>query len=56
VLHLTEWAEFRAIDPVAMAEVVAQKVLIDGRSALDADAWHAAGWTVYRPGQPAKVA
>jgi UDPglucose 6-dehydrogenase len=56
VLHLTEWAEFRAIDPVAVAEVVAQKVLIDARSALDADCWHAAGWTVYRPGQPAKLA
>ena len=55
VLHLTEWAEFRAIDPVAVAEIVAQKVLIDARSALDADAWHAAGWAVYRPGQPAKI-
>jgi UDPglucose 6-dehydrogenase len=56
VLHLTEWAEFRAIDPVAVAKIVAQRVLIDARSALDADAWHAAGWTVYRPGQPAKLA
>jgi UDPglucose 6-dehydrogenase len=56
VLHLTEWAEFRAIDPVAVAKIVAQKVLIDARSALDADCWHAAGWTVYRPGQPAKLA
>jgi hypothetical protein len=36
--------------------VVAQKVLVDARSALDADAWHAADWTVYRPGQPAKLA
>ena len=56
VLHLTEWAEYRAIDPAAVARVVAQKVLVDGRSALDADAWHAAGWSVYRPGQPAKHA
>jgi UDPglucose 6-dehydrogenase len=56
VLHLTEWADFRAIDPAAVAEIVAQKVLIDGRSALDADAWHAAGWSVYRPGQPPKLA
>ncbi|HTU77021.1 MAG TPA: UDP-glucose/GDP-mannose dehydrogenase family protein [Trebonia sp.] len=56
VLHLTEWAEFRAIDPVAVAEIVASKVLIDARSALDADAWNTAGWTVYRPGQPAKLA
>ncbi len=56
VLHLTEWSEFRAIDPSALAEVVAQQVLIDARSALDADAWHAAGWSVYRPGQPPKHA
>jgi UDPglucose 6-dehydrogenase len=53
VLHLTEWSDYRAIDPAAVAEVVAQKVLIDARSALDAEAWHAAGWSVYRPGQPA---
>jgi UDPglucose 6-dehydrogenase len=52
VLHLTEWADYRAIDPAAVGQVVAQKVLVDGRSALDADAWHAAGWSVHRPGQP----
>jgi UDPglucose 6-dehydrogenase len=56
VLHLTEWSDYRAIDPAAIGEVVAQKALVDGRSALDAEAWHAAGWTVYRPGQPAKLA
>ena len=56
VLHLTEWSEFRAIDPAAMAGIVAHKVLIDARSALDAEAWHAAGWTVHRPGQPSKIA
>jgi nucleotide sugar dehydrogenase len=55
VLHLTEWSDYRAIDPAAFGEVVAQKVLVDARSALDADAWHAAGWAVYRPGQPAKL-
>jgi UDPglucose 6-dehydrogenase len=56
VLHLTEWSDYRAIDPAAFAEVVAQKVLIDARSALDAGAWNAAGWDVYRPGQPARLA
>jgi UDPglucose 6-dehydrogenase len=55
VLHLTEWADYRAIDPAAIGEVVSRKVLVDGRSALDADAWCAAGWTVYRPGQPPKL-
>jgi UDPglucose 6-dehydrogenase len=56
VLHLTEWADYRAIDPASVGDVVAQKVLVDGRSALDADAWHSAGWTVYRPGQPPRLA
>src|SRR5258708_404440 len=56
VLHLTEWADYRAIDPVDLGTRVAQMVLVDARSALDADAWHAAGWTVYRPGQPAMLA
>jgi UDPglucose 6-dehydrogenase len=56
MLHLTEWADYRAIDPAALGQLVAQKVLVDARSALDADAWNAAGWSVYRPGQPAKLA
>ncbi|HEX4834122.1 MAG TPA: UDP-glucose/GDP-mannose dehydrogenase family protein [Trebonia sp.] len=56
ILHLTEWADYRAIDPTALGELVAQRVLVDARSALDADAWNGAGWTVYRPGQPAKFA
>jgi UDPglucose 6-dehydrogenase len=52
VLHLTEWADFRDIDPAALAGVVAGTVLIDGRCTFDADAWRAAGWTVLVPGRP----
>jgi UDPglucose 6-dehydrogenase len=52
VLHLTEWADYRAIDPAALRNVVAQPVLIDGRAALDAAQWRSAGWTVYIPGRP----
>ena len=46
VLHLTEWPEFREVDPSALGEVVRAKRLIDGRNILDFDAWRAAGWTV----------
>ena len=46
VLHLTEWADYRAIDPAALGTVVARRYLIDARCALDAAAWQAAGWTV----------
>jgi len=52
VLHLTEWADYRDIDPAALAAVVARPVLIDGRCTFDAVAWRAAGWTVLVPGRP----
>jgi UDPglucose 6-dehydrogenase len=52
VVHLTEWADYRAIDPAALAEVVAAPVLIDARCALDTDKWRAAGWTVQVLGRP----
>jgi UDPglucose 6-dehydrogenase len=52
VLHLTEWSDFRAIDPHALRSVVASPVLIDARCTLDAAAWRAAGWTVLVPGRP----
>jgi UDPglucose 6-dehydrogenase len=46
VLHLTEWKQYREIDPVAFAEVVRAPRLLDARNALDVDRWRAAGWTV----------
>jgi len=51
VLHLTEWADYRAIDPVALARVVSQRVLIDARCSLDAGLWTEAGWTVHLLGR-----
>ena len=50
VLHLTEWADYQAIDPVALGRVVARRVIIDARCCLDARLWRDAGWTV-----PARV-
>jgi UDPglucose 6-dehydrogenase len=52
VLHLTEWSDYRAIDPDALRAIVANPVLIDGRCALDSALWRAAGWTVHVPGRP----
>jgi UDPglucose 6-dehydrogenase len=52
VLHLTEWTDYRAIDPEALRAIVASPVLIDGRCTLDAEAWRSAGWTVLIPGRP----
>jgi UDPglucose 6-dehydrogenase len=52
VLHLTEWADYRAIDPAALGEVVARRNVVDARCALDGDYWRAAGWTVRILGRP----
>ncbi|CAM3556110.1 UDP-glucose/GDP-mannose dehydrogenase family protein [Micrococcus flavus] len=46
VLLLTEWAEFRALDPEEAGRRVAARLLIDGRNVLDVAAWGEAGWTV----------
>jgi UDPglucose 6-dehydrogenase len=46
VMHLTEWADYRAIDPVALGRVVSSRSVVDGRCALDADYWRSAGWSV----------
>ena len=45
VLVLTEWSEYRELDPAAFGRVVRQKRVLDGRNALDREAWTAAGWT-----------
>jgi UDPglucose 6-dehydrogenase len=52
VLHLTEWREFREMDPDVLAEVVAEKRIVDGRNALDLERWRGAGWTYRALGRP----
>ncbi|KOG57381.1 UDP-glucose 6-dehydrogenase [Streptomyces griseoflavus] len=52
VLHLTEWREFRELDPAALAEVVASPRILDGRNALDPELWRKAGWTYRALGRP----
>jgi UDPglucose 6-dehydrogenase len=52
VLHLTEWPEFRALDPVTLKDVVDTPVILDARLLLDSAQWRAAGWTYRAPGKP----
>ncbi|MFI6107410.1 UDP-glucose dehydrogenase family protein [Streptomyces sp. NPDC051310] len=52
VLHLTEWSEFRELDPRELGEVVASRVILDGRNALDPTRWREAGWTYRAMGRP----
>ncbi len=44
VLHLTEWQEFKDLDPVAIKKLVKSAIIIDGRNHLDREKWLAAGW------------
>jgi len=53
VVLLTEWDQFRSADPEMMGELVAGKAIVDGRHALDADAYRAAGWVYRALGRPA---
>ena len=52
VLHLTEWSDYQAIDPAALARVVARRVIIDARCCLDTGLWTDAGWSVRVLGRP----
>jgi UDPglucose 6-dehydrogenase len=52
VVLVTEWPEFVDIDPVWAATLVKTRTIIDGRNALDAAAWRAAGWTYRGMGRP----
>ena len=45
VLHLTEWRDYRELDPSVLAGIVRQPRVLDGRNALDMQMWRAAGWT-----------
>ncbi|MBD0840901.1 MULTISPECIES: UDP-glucose dehydrogenase family protein [unclassified Streptomyces] len=52
VLHLTEWREFRELDPAALGELTATRLILDGRNALDPELWRKAGWTYRAMGRP----
>ncbi len=50
VVHATEWAEYRDLDP---ASITARgKHVIDARNTLDPQRWRAAGWTYRALGRP----
>ncbi|MEO3828546.1 UDP-glucose/GDP-mannose dehydrogenase family protein [Actinomadura sp. B10D3] len=52
VLLLTEWAEFRGMDPHEVAGAVTERNIVDGRNALDPERWRAAGWNYRALGRP----
>ena len=52
VVLVTEWREYRALDPADTAQLVSSPSIIDGRNVLDAAAWRAAGWEYRGLGRP----
>ncbi|MDR6971920.1 UDP-glucose/GDP-mannose dehydrogenase family protein [Leifsonia shinshuensis] len=53
---LTEWDEFTSADPAALASIVRNRTVIDGRNCLDAGTWSRAGWSLYAMGTVPEVA
>lgn len=51
LLVLTEWPEFQEADPHRIGDLVARRVVIDGRNALDVSAWRSSGWSVHGVGR-----
>ena len=52
IMVLTEWDDYRELDPEWLADKVAQPIVIDGRNCLDAQAWRDAGWRYRALGRP----
>ena len=52
VMLLTEWKQFRDLDPSAVGPLVRKRTIIDARLCLDPTLWRAAGWTYRAPGRP----
>lgn len=52
IVVLTEWPQFREIDLVRLADVVAGRVVVDGRNVLDPEVVTAAGFRLVRNGRP----
>ena len=52
IVLLTEWKEYRELDPRILAPLVAAKNIIDGRNVLDPSEWRNAGWTFKGMGRP----
>ena len=52
VLHLTEWQNYRELNPEKLGQAVKTKRIIDGRNVLDRNLWSNAGWQITYLGKP----
>jgi UDPglucose 6-dehydrogenase len=51
VVLATEWKDYREADPKALGALVRNRLVIDGRNALDVAAWRDANWQVIALGR-----
>lgn len=52
IMLLTDWPEYRALDPRHISTLVRDRKIIDGRNVLSMSDWRDAGWTIRAPGRP----
>lgn len=52
LLLLTEWQQYRSLDPYELGSRVSSLRILDGRNVLDAAKWRAAGWIYRGMGRP----
>jgi len=55
VALLTEWDDYRSLDPVRLGRLVAARNVVDARHALDPQVWRDAGWSYSAPGTGSRV-
>jgi UDPglucose 6-dehydrogenase len=51
VVLTTEWKQYRTVDPLLLGQHVTNRLIIDGRNALDVPTWQAANWQVIALGR-----
>lgn len=52
VVMVTEWDEYRFLDPAVIGELVAARNVVDARNSYDPARWRAAGWSYRGLGRP----
>ena len=52
VLLLTEWKQYRQLDPGELGSIVRSRVILDGRNCLNPAQWREAGWLYRALGRP----
>jgi UDPglucose 6-dehydrogenase len=52
IIVVTEWDEYKELDPAVVLGLANGSLLIDGRNCLDAAAWRGAGWEYRSMGRP----